>query len=100
MVVALNASMDASTPTAAGTRRRTTRGRRGGLLALATRLPPWGRAILRRIRSLSLSQSAEGRGIIVQVLRDIIRLVESGTTPWWLDETAPYEVESEEWDGV
>ena len=95
MVVALNASMDASTPTAAVTRRRTTRGRRGGLLALAARLPPWGRAILQHIRTFRLSQSAEGRGIIVQVLRDIIRLVETETTPWWLDE-APSEVEDEE----
>ncbi len=52
---------------------------RGGrsLLQVIARLPAWGRELLLLIRGLRQFESAGGRRAIVQVLRDLIRIVES-----------------------
>ncbi len=47
------------------------------LLQVIARLPGWGRNLLLTIRALRQHASAGGRRAIVQVLRDLIRIVES-----------------------
>ena len=56
--------------------RQRSRGARG-LLQVIARLPPWGRDLLLTIRGLRQHGSTGGRRAIVQVLRDLIRIVEA-----------------------
>ncbi len=60
----------------AAERHHRSRGERS-LLQTVARLPPWGRDLLHMIRGLRQFSSAGGRRAIVQVLRDLIRIVES-----------------------
>jgi hypothetical protein len=46
-------------------------------LQTVARLPPWGRDLLATIRGLRQFGKAGGRRGIVQVLRDLIRIVEA-----------------------